>query len=265
MLQQKLKVISASRRLDMVGGYPDLLAEVLQKRCPPKGVHTLVLWTKNASNLFNHKELSQRIRQYSQLFVHYTVTGMGGSSIEPFVPDTEQAMSVLPDLIKLVGSPRRIRFRFDPIVHFVLPDGDRFSNLHYFETLAPRVGKLGITDVSISWMSAYIKVVERLRRHQIETESVSEEMRAEEAIYLERVARDNGLAIHWCCVPEFPLSRCIDGDLLNELHPLGWKCSTEKAGGQRQHCGCMKSWDIGWYHKCKHGCLYCYGNPVEKP
>jgi len=245
----------------MVGGYPDLLAEILSRRCPPEQVHTLVLWTKNAMNLFHHPELSRRIAEYSQIFIHYTVTGMGGSFIEPHVPDLESAMAMLPDLVELVGSPRRIRFRFDPIVHFVLPDGARFSNLTYFERLAPRISEPGVTEVSISWMSAYPKVLDRLRRHHIEVLSPSEQMKADEAGYLERVAHQHGLTIHWCCVNGYPVSRCIDGNLFNELHPLGWKCSSDRAGGQREHCGCTKSWDIGWYHACKHGCVYCYANP----
>jgi len=263
MAQQDYKVISASRRLDMVAGYPDLLVEVLTKRCPPERVHTLVLWTKNARNLFNHEALSVRLKNYSQIFVHYTMTGMGGSIIEPRVPDYRIAMKMLPDLVELVGSPERVRFRFDPIVHFKMPDGTEFSNLEYFEVFAPHIAPLGIHHVSISWMSVYDKVIKRLQKHNIAAISITEERRRNEASCIEQIARQYGLTIHWCCVPGFPVSKCIDGELLTRLHPLGWSCTTEKAGGQREFCGCTKSWDIGWYHQCVHGCLYCYGNPRE--
>ena len=43
-----MKLISASRRVDLVGGYADLFAELLDKKAPPESVHTLVIWTKSA-------------------------------------------------------------------------------------------------------------------------------------------------------------------------------------------------------------------------
>jgi hypothetical protein len=260
----KLKVISASRRIDMVGCYPDEFVQVLEKKCPPEKVHTLVIWTKNAYNLFHHTALAQKIKQYSQLFIHYTVTGMGGSQLEPATPKTDQAMSLLPQLIELVGSPDRIRFRFDPIVHFILPDGSRYTNMPTFHSLAPQIAAHGIKNVSISWMSEYKKVIQRLARAKIQVYHINQEQWQQETYQLLTIARMNQLTIHGCCVPGLPQSQCIDGDLLNRLHPLGWTCSIEKAKGQRKTCGCTESWDIGWYHSCLHGCLYCYANPIEK-
>lgn len=260
----KYKVISASRRIDMVGCYPDEFVQILEKRCPPETVHTLVIWTKNAANLFKHSALSSKIRQYSQLYIHYTVTGMGGTFIEPAVPTTEQAMAFLPQIIELVGSPVRVRFRFDPIVHFILPDGKKFCNLQLFKTLAPRIAELGIKDLSISWMSEYKKVLTRLARAKIGVMKISNEQWREEVETIFHIANHYGLNIHGCCVPGLPRSRCIDGELYNRLHPLGLTCSTKKAKGQRKGCGCTESWDIGWYHQCLHGCLYCYANPIER-
>ena len=260
----KLKVISASRRIDMVGCYPDEFADILERKCPPEKVHTLVIWTKNATNLFKHAALAKKIKQYTQLYIHYTVTGMGGSILEPAVYPTDQAMAFLPQLIDLVRSPLRIRFRFDPIVHFILPDGTEYSNLHQFKTLAPQIAELGIKDVSISWMSEYKKVLNRLGRAKIKVIKISHEQWQEEVDTILRIAMQYGINIHWCCVAILQKSKCIDGELFNQMHPLGWICSTKKAKGQRTACGCTESWDIGWYHKCLHGCLYCYANPIER-
>ncbi|HDP99125.1 MAG TPA: DUF1848 family protein [bacterium] len=255
------KVISASRRIDMVGTAPDQLAEILYRKCPPEQVHTLVIWTKNATNLFQFELLLNMVKQYDQLFIHYSVTGMGASALEPGIEPPARAMQRLPQLTALTGDPLRVRFRFDPIVHLRFADGKYFCNLDWFEKLAPELEKAGVRDASISWMSTYPKVIARLKRYGIEVEAISPENWQREMAYLSDVARHHKLQLHGCCVPGLPRSRCIDGDLLNKLHPTGKKCSTRKAKGQRSDCGCTESWDIGWYFECIHGCRYCYANP----
>ncbi len=258
------KVISASRRLDMVGCYPDDFVRTLEKKCPPDKVHTLVIWTKNATNLIQHKALARIIKQYRQLYIHYTVTGMGGSKLEPAVPKTEQAIAFLPQIIKLIESPLRLRFRFDPIVHFEFPNGSEYSNLSLFKNIAPQIAHIGIKDVSISWMSAYKKVLARLSRVKIKVINITDQQRQKEIETILNIADRYNLNIHGCCVSGLPQSKCIDGELYNRMHPDGLICSNKRAKGQRKTCGCTESWDIGWYYKCLHGCLYCYANPVER-
>ncbi|MBD3288534.1 DUF1848 family protein [candidate division KSB1 bacterium] len=256
-----LKVISASRRIDMVGCDPAGFAKALAERCPPEKVHTLVIWTKNPEPLLNHPALSGQVRKYDQLHLHFTITGMGGTYPEPAVPKTGQSLAMLPDLIELVKIPLLIRLRFDPIVHFRFPDGREYTNLKIFEQIAPELDRLDIRDVSISWMSTYKKVIRRLEKANIKPLPVSEDQIREEAKWLRNIASRYNLIIHWCSLPGFPRSRCIDGALYNELHPKGSTCSENRAKGQRKTCGCTESWDIGWYYKCRHGCLYCYANP----
>ncbi|MDZ7319054.1 MAG: DUF1848 domain-containing protein [candidate division KSB1 bacterium] len=257
------KVISASRRVDMVANAPDQFVTILNEKCPPERVHTLVIWTKNARNLFDCRPLYEALQTYDQLFIHYTVTGMGSTLLEPHVPPPAEAMSYLDRLVKLAGDPRRIRFRFDPIVHLQMPDGSSYSNIDWWEKLAPRVRQAGISDVSISWMSEYRKVIDRLLRSQIRPMRVTADIWQRERNWLMTIADQFGLKLHGCCVPGMPRSRCIDGQLLMELHPHHAPCSLAKAKGQRASCGCTESWDIGWYHSCKHGCRYCYANPMD--
>jgi hypothetical protein len=79
---------------------------------------------------------------------------------------------------------------------------------------------------------------------------------------MKRISAGYGMEVHFCSMEGFPVSRCIDGDLLSRLHPDGLNCSRQKARGQRPLCGCTQSLDIGWYSlKCGHGCLYCYATP----
>lgn len=259
------KVISASRRIDMVGSAPEQFVEILNEKCPPESIHTLVIWTKNARNLFDYQPLLDTIREYDQLFFHYTVTGMGGTVLEPRVPAWEDGMSYLEKLVRLTGDPERIRFRFDPIVHLKMPDGKAYCNLHLFEKVAPLVSHAGVKNISVSWMSEYRKVVSRLLRHGISVQNISPEQWQGDCEFMLNIAKKYDLTIHGCCVPGMPRSRCIDGELLVKLHPKQEHCATKKARGQRTSCGCTESWDIGWYHQCWHGCLYCYANPMIRP
>lgn len=260
---QLKKVISASRRIDMVGCFPQETAEMLAAKCPPEKIHSLVIWTKNPNNMFNHSALHAQILKYDQLFVHFTVTGMGQTRLEPRVPTLTRAMKFLPELIELVGLPERIRFRFDPIVHLKMPDGSEFTNLPVFREIAPQLKACGIRNVSISWMSVYKKVKARLARHNIEIIPISQAQIVAEAGQLTTIAENHRLTLHFCSIPELPVSRCIDGTALSALHPNQEVCSQKRARGQRKLCGCTESWDIGWYHPCSHGCLYCYANPVS--
>lgn len=247
----------------MVGTAPDQLVEVLNQKCPPESVHTLVIWTKNAENLFAYRPLFDAVKKYDQLFFHYTVTGMGGMILEPRVPSPAEAICFLPRLVELAGDPLRIRFRFDPIVNLRLPDGSTYCNLPWFRKLSPQVKASGITNISISWMSTYRKVLSRLKRANISALEMSPERWQQQYETIIEIANQYNFTMHGCCVLEMPRSKCIDGNLLTSLHPNKEPCSTRKAKGQRTECGCTESWDIGWYYHCYHGCRYCYANPAS--
>ena len=261
MKKNELKVISASRRVDMVAGTPEKLAHMLEEKCPPERVHTLVLWTKNADNILHHPELHSQLKKYDQLFLHYTITGMGGTMLEPFVPSLSYSLSLLSELIDFFKSPLRIRIRFDPIVHFWIQNGQEICNLDYFPELAHEISKYGIRGVSTSWAHIYPKVKSRLLKKNIRPKKINKSQKLKEFAWMREVALEKKLELHVCCDNVFPESRCIDGTLYNTLHPRGYKASENRATSQRRECGCTESWDIGWYNTCVHGCVYCYGNP----
>ncbi len=249
----------------MVGTDPDRLADILGSSHPPEQTHTVVVWTKNPIRLLGHQSLRQRLGSYDQVFVHLTVTGMGGTLLEPRVPPWDCVCGVIPDVVALVGDPRRVRLRFDPIVHLRLPDGTDYTNFPLFEAVVARARQAGVTDVTVSWMSLYRKVSRRLERAAIAPVHVDRGTWAREAAYLLRVARRLGVRLHGCCVSGWDRSACIDGRLLTRLHPRREPCSVARAKGQREICGCTDSVDIGWYVPCAHGCVYCYAEPETLP
>jgi len=243
-----------------VGCYPEALVERLQE-FPSGSVHSLVIWTKNPRNMIVEGPLKETLEKYRQIYVHLTITGMGGSEFEPMIPPWGEAVGMIGPLIDLVGSPRRISWRFDPILE-TERGGQGYSNFDLFPSLAEAIAPFGITSCRVSWVSPYKKVVARMAKKGWHLVSRSPQERNDRANRLIQIGGEHGVSVFFCCMEGLPISRCIDGELLSEIHPDGRHCSTDKAKGQRPLCGCTESRDIGWYsQRCQHGCLYCYATP----
>ena len=254
-------VISASRRTDLVSCYPEHLIEKL-KEYPPEKVHTIVVWTKNPANMVTPGRLRDLLSSYRQLYIHLTITGLGMSITEQRIPEWEKVVDMIPGILELAGDPKRISWRFDPIVR-AEADGMKISNFDLFPLIAERVKKYGISTCRTSWVDPYRKVIRRMDKKGVRLIPHSPEERLKQAEHLEQVARKIGIKINYCSMDGLPRSQCIDGRLLSELHPGGMSCSLRKAKGQRKFCGCTESLDIGWYSlKCRNGCLYCYAEPL---
>jgi len=256
-----LLVLSASRRTDLVSCYPDLLVEKLSSY-PPDQVHTVVIWTKNPANMLAAGRLRKALASYAQLYIHLTITGLGASLLEPRIPAWQQVVAMVPEIIALARDPRRVSWRFDPIVR-AETGGTQLSNLELFPHLAERLAACGITTCRTSWVEPYRKVVRRTDKKGVRLLIPSLEERHRQAYWLEKEAAACGISLHYCAMQGFARSRCIDGELLCRLHPTGAPCSLRKAKGQRTQCGCTESLDLGWYSlKCRNACLYCYAEPL---
>jgi len=260
-MEQSLPVVlSASRRTDLVGCYSEYLIEKL-KAYPPKKVHTIVIWTKNPYNLIYHQNLRDVLTSYSQLYIHLTITGLGGTPLEPRIPPWPQVIDMLPQVVELAGGPERICWRFDPIITVECAD-EVFTNFQLFPVIAKHIAQHGITVCRTSWASPYKKVIRRMQQKGFVLKPVSPEEQKFQAHELEKIAGHFEMKLYYCSMEGFERSSCIDGKLLSKLHPGGLLCSVKKARGQRTLCRCTESIDIGWYSlKCTHGCLYCYAEP----
>lgn len=277
------KVISASRRTDLVAFFPEWFSSVLKEESArilgpsgrtytvdlnPVNVHTVVLWSKNFSNLINNAfSLQDILQKYDQLYLHFTITGLGGTFIEKEVPPPAQALLQLEPLIKIVGKAERISLRFDPVVYW--EEGGRLkTNLGFFEKLAPHLQSRGIKDVRFSFAQWYRKAKRRAAKYDFSYVDPSLQEKKEATELLVQTARQYGLRLYSCSqnflaeVPGVSPSACIDGHLLQLLHPHKESASLKKDKSQRQECRCTESVDIGSYTQfCPHACLYCYANP----
>ncbi|MCP2604907.1 DUF1848 family protein [Candidatus Aminicenantes bacterium AH-873-B07] len=122
-----MKVISASRRTDLIAFFPKWLSNSIFKKqanvigpagnnykvnLDPSEIHTFVLWSKNFYNLiYNKHNLLTLLSKYTQLYFLFTITGLGGSFIEPGVPSPATTISQIESLIKIAGIPERVSIR----------------------------------------------------------------------------------------------------------------------------------------------------------
>ncbi len=278
-------VISASRRTDLTASFPEWLAAALRQRrarvtgpsgrvtevdLDPAAVHTVVLWSKDFRNLLDNAfGLRDLLAAYDQIYGHFTITGLGGTAVEPGSPRPEEALAQVPGLVELAGDPRRVSLRFDPIV-FWREGGEVRSNFSFFPALARAAASAGVTGVRISFAQWYRKAGRRAAARGFDFVDPPEAEKLERAASLAAEAKEHGLTLYACsqpfltAVPGIRPSACIDGELLEALHPRHEPVSGTKDKSQRPDCLCTESRDIGSYTQtCPHGCVYCYANPEK--
>jgi hypothetical protein len=277
------RVISASRRTDLVAFFPEWLASAMRSGqalvygpsgrtrtvdLNPDSVHTVVLWSKNFANLTGNRHgLRDLLRNYAQLYFHFTVTGLGGTPLERGAPPAREALRLLEPLVEIAGHPGRVSLRFDPVLTW-REAGRETTNLNYFPQLAKEAGRLGIRDIRFSFAQWYGKSRRRAVRRGFDYVDPPDDEKLRAARGLADAARDRGLRLYSCSqefltvVPGVEASACIDGRLLQSLHPGRESVSLAKDRSQRPECRCTESVEIGSYTQaCPHGCVYCYANP----
>jgi hypothetical protein len=276
-------VISASRRTDLVAFFPEWLSGALRRRrvriagprgrvhdidLSPESVHTVVLWSKDFSNLLrNAFGLRDLLGAYGQVYLHFTMTGLGGTAVEPGSPPLRDSLAQLGGCAAFAGDPLRVSVRFDPVV-FWEERGAVRSNLEFFPAVADAAAGFGIRDIRTSFAQWYGKAE---RRAEIRGFRFVDPPEGEKAVHAAALARDaaaRGLTLFACCqpflagVPGIKPSACIDAGLLGSLHPGREPASPRKDRSQRACCLCTESQDIGSYAQaCPHACVYCYANP----
>lgn len=278
MAAELLPVVCASRRTDLPGRYTSRLAQALAAgevhvRQPytgrlrlidlsPRRVHTLVLLSKDFGPLLRDDAgLRTALSTYEQVTCQLTVTGLGGTRMEPGVPSAELTLSQIRPLADWLG-PDRITLRFDPIVHW--REGEQtLSNLGWAERALEAASAAGLKAVRLSFAQVYAK----MRRRGVEWYDPPPERKLEIAAELVDMATERGLELLGCCQPALEqagirAAGCIDGAELARLHPRRLPTVATKDRGQRGDCLCSASVDIGSYDMtCPNGCLYCYANP----
>lgn len=221
----------------------------------PDVVDCMVFWTKDPQNMM--AKLPRLDKQGYAYYFQFTITPYG-KEIEPNLRSKSEIIETFCQLSQLLGKSRVI-WRYDPII----VDTRRTVDFHkeQFEQLCEKLS--GYTErVIISFLDLYAKLKQKPLRQAMEWE------KQEIAQQIAKTAQKYGLVVQMCCEDAKFLSygiqraHCIDRELIEKI--CGDKIAAAPDKGQRPGCGCCESVDIGRYHTCKNGCIYCYANHSER-
>lgn len=205
------------------------------------------------------KVIEKLVEHQDKIILHLTVTGMGGTRIEPFVPKAEETHSKLVKLIEAGFPASHVVIRVDPIV-----PTERGMNTA-LDVIAA-FGGLGIKRLRFSFLDNYKHVKTRFKNEGIPELYGGEfhaplEERLSHAKKIEEVARDAGFeSIEACGEPGIESISCLSQKDIDILGLTG-EITLEGSAEQRNSCHCPanKSELLRVKpHQCENKCLYCY-------
>ena len=242
-----------------------------------------VFWTKNPAPFLRYlPEIEATGRQF---YFQFTLNDYEREGLEPRLPRLQTRINTFKRLADTIG-PHRVIWRFDPIIM-----GGSLS----VESVLDRIDRIGrelspyTEKLVFSFVDMYSKTAGAL--HQINrafhapTQEEIQSLAAGLAAINKTWPRPLTLTT---CAEETDLrslgiqrNKCIDDALIRRLCPndqvlaslldppdrqltlLPTMTTAPKDKGQRKHCGCIPSKDIGAYSTCLHACAYCYANGLR--
>ena len=216
----------------------------------------------HAANIIITKRLTDKVidglvAHREQCILHLTVTGWGGTPVEPLAPTPQWSRRQLDRLLAAGFPAGQVVLRIDPII--LTEEGMvRVSDvLCLFEDS-------GITRVRASFLDMYRHVRERFLTAGIriphETFHAPLALRKRILAELTEEAEDNGITVEVCGEPGLPSTPCVsqkDIDILGLTGLITLKGSAR----QRDACGCpanKKQILTKKPGRCANSCAYCY-------
>jgi len=174
------------------------------------------------------------------IIVHCTITGLGGTAIEPKIDPADISLEYYHRLCDHLGK-ERVVLRIDPIVHW-----------EDFQSELKRIAGEAEDRLRISFVDMYFHSRNRFLRAGLvlpqETfhKPLEERKRIWEELGRPEVCGEPGL-------PSIPCVSKLDCEILG-VKPI------PALKGQRRACGCLanKVELCTWPPRCTYGCLYCY-------
>lgn len=225
----------------------------------------IVFWSKNPQPLLQF--LPQLQRRGLGFYMQFTLNDYEREGLEPHVPALSGRIDTFKRIIDDYGEGHAV-WRFDPLL--LTDDMDTDTLLAKISNIAEQLK--GYTDklvFSFADIAAYRKVGRNLSANGVHYQEWDEMHMLQFAEKLSKLHMGLKLAT---CSEAIDLGKhgishnsCIDPELIAKLSPgdaalQNFLYGAKRDSGQRPHCGCILSKDIGAYNTCPHGCLYCYAN-----
>ena len=216
-------------------------------------VNRLYLANIIISKNLNDTLIEKLVENKSKVIFHHTVTGLGGTNLEPHVPGLEWSHSQFKKLIAAGFPVEQVVLRIDPIIPHP-------KTLHYAtNVLNMYVGE--VSRVRYSFLDMYPHVIKRFTDAGIGLPY--------KTFTAPKASIDNALQVLNSYKKHFTFEACgefvedkvgcvsqKDLNILNtQITPSSTKCQ------QRNSCMCMgnkKELLRGNMFPCPHGCLYCF-------
>lgn len=278
-------IISASRATDIPAFYADWFFDRLEKgyirwHNPFNGKDSfvsfantrfVVFWSKNPAPLIPHLHILRESR--IGCYVQYTLNDYEKEGFEANVPALQHRIDTFKCLVDTLGEGSVV-WRFDPLV--LTDTVSEESLLEKIDNIAKCL--CGYTEklvFSFADIDSYKKVGKNMIKSGIKYKEWGNESMLSFAKKLSKLNASWGLRLATCsesiALEQFNIehNRCIDPELIAHLAPndavlQNFLFNTHTDGGQRKHCGCILSKDIGAYNTCPHGCAYCYANTTPQ-
>ena len=212
----------------------------------------------------NPQELSKVLEKYAyepdstyrvgfpNIIIHCTITGFGGTILEPNVPPYLEALEAYRELVAKYGT-NRVVLRIDPVI----PTEKGIA------TARRILSALYHTRVRISFIDNYDHVKRRLRDAGVplpwETLHAPLEARINAWAELQKIEqnRSDRTGIEICGEPDFKCTGCVS---LKDCETLWVGMASQEKNKQRPVCACLmnKHELLSNRTRCAHNCLYCY-------
>ena len=225
-----------------------------------------ILITKNPIKLIeDNPKLFVKNNPKCNVILHATITGMGGTWLEPKVLNSDFVIQKLKEFLIKDFDHKRIVIRQDPIF---IPE--MFINNEYKNKIF-EIGKFAKENnlrYRISFLDLYQHVKDRISQanpsHFEYISKVQPNKHLSEKIrlkFLEILKKNTGLTndeIEICGEPGIKCTGCVSE---KDLNTFNIKLEKEvEIGFQRLNCVCLgiKKELLNNKHRCAHQCLYCY-------
>jgi len=202
-------------------------------------------WVRNSKPAILITKMPQHlihwITPHDNIIVHCSITGLGGTGIEPNIVDVSASLKAYHEICDFIGK-HRVVLRIDPIV-----------NWEKDKDIIKSIANEAEDRVRISFVDLYPHVINRFYSHKVELPRY-------ESFHMPLdVRKDAWKELGYpevCCEPNMPSVPCVsklDCGILGVEPNL-------KRKGQRPLCGCLanKIELCKAPPKCTYGCLYCY-------